>query len=334
MGYMKSEDKILNVPTNIITGFLGSGKTTAILNLLKNKPEGEKWAVLVNEFGEIGIDGSIFEGHQSEEQGVFIREVPGGCMCCTAGLSMEIALNILLSQARPDRLLIEPTGLGHPIEVLDVLSGEHYQDVLSIQKVITLIDARKLSDSRYINNDIFNQQISVADVIVGNKADLYKNDDKDKLESYVNKQGADHVEVVITEQAVIDPDWLKGATETSITQPDTSHYKHSHDQKIKATAADMPKAENKRGEFQSAGWRFTPDQVFDRSMLTDFFYTLNVERLKGVFITHEGIFTYNLTTDCLTEIELDDCADSRVEIIHSKIASSWEAQLMKCITTN
>ena len=334
MGYMKSEDKILNVPTNIITGFLGSGKTTAILNLLKNKPEGEKWAVLVNEFGEIGIDGSIFEGHQSEEQGVFIREVPGGCMCCTAGLSMEIALNILLSQARPDRLLIEPTGLGHPIEVLDVLSGEHYQGVLSIQKVITLIDARKLSDSRYINNDIFNQQVAVADVIVGNKADLYKNDDKDKLESYVNKQGADHVEVVITEQAVIDPDWLKGATETSITQQNTSHYKHSHDQKIKTTAADMTKAENTRGEFQSSGWRFTPHQVFDRSMLTDFFYTLNVERLKGVFITHEGIFTYNLTTDCLTEIELDECAESRVEIIHSEIASSWEAQLMKCITTN
>lgn len=66
------------VPTNIITGFLGVGKTTAILNLLKNKPENENWAVLVNEFGEIGIDGTLMT-----DQGALIKEVPGGCMCCT-----------------------------------------------------------------------------------------------------------------------------------------------------------------------------------------------------------------------------------------------------------
>lgn len=68
------------VPTNVITGFLGVGKTTAILNLLKSKPDNERWAVLVNEFGEIGVDGSLFEGQHSQEQGVFIREVPGGCL--------------------------------------------------------------------------------------------------------------------------------------------------------------------------------------------------------------------------------------------------------------
>ena len=59
------------VPTNVITGFLGVGKTTAILNLLKNKPDNERWAVLVNEFGEIGVDGSLFEGQHSQQQGSF-----------------------------------------------------------------------------------------------------------------------------------------------------------------------------------------------------------------------------------------------------------------------
>ena len=90
------------VPTNVITGFLGVGKTTAILNLLKNKPDNERWAVLVNEFGEIGVDGSLFEGQHSQQQGVFIREVPGGCMCCASGLPMQIALNqlIIKSHAR------------------------------------------------------------------------------------------------------------------------------------------------------------------------------------------------------------------------------------------
>jgi len=112
--------KINAVPTNIITGFLGVGKTSAILQLLENKPSNERWAVLVNEFGEIGVDGSLFEGKHQESSGVYIREVPGGCMCCAAGLPMQIALNQLLQRAKPDRLLIEPTGLGHPVEVLQI----------------------------------------------------------------------------------------------------------------------------------------------------------------------------------------------------------------------
>jgi len=126
------------IPTNVITGFLGVGKTTAILHLLKNKPADERWAVLVNEFGEVGVDGSLFSGGNSEASGVFIREVPGGCMCCAAGLPMQIALNMLLSRSKPQRLLIEPTGLGHPHEVMSVLSAEHYKDVLNLNTTLTL----------------------------------------------------------------------------------------------------------------------------------------------------------------------------------------------------
>ena len=90
---MVTLEKIEAVPTNIITGALGVGKTTQILKLLEEKPNSERWAVLVNEFGEIGIDGSLLE---TGRKGVFIREVPGGCMCCTSGLPMHIALNQLL----------------------------------------------------------------------------------------------------------------------------------------------------------------------------------------------------------------------------------------------
>lgn len=180
-------NSIKAVPTNIITGFLGVGKTSAILNLLKSKPEQERWAVLVNEFGEIGVDGSIFAGHHKEESGVYISEVPGGCMCCAAGLPMRVALNELLRRAKPDRLLIEPTGLGHPKEVLQVLSETHYKDVLDIQKTITLVDARKLTDTRYTDHETFNQQIAIADVVIGNKADLYAEGDKERLINYVKK---------------------------------------------------------------------------------------------------------------------------------------------------
>ena len=123
---------ILAVPTNIITGFLGAGKTTTILNLLKYKPANERWAILVNEFGEIGVDGSLVQGNAGTDTNIHIREVPGGCMCCAAGLPMQIALSQLLRRARPHRLLIEPTGLGHPLEVLRTLSSDHNREILSI----------------------------------------------------------------------------------------------------------------------------------------------------------------------------------------------------------
>ena len=116
---------IAAVPTNIITGFLGVGKTSTILDLLAQKPKHERWAILINEFGEVGIDGSLVQGFLKEDQQVFIKEVPGGCMCCAAGLPMQIALNQLLARAKPHRLLIEPTGLGHPIEVLETLDQPH-----------------------------------------------------------------------------------------------------------------------------------------------------------------------------------------------------------------
>ena len=335
---MKIEKKISSVPTNIITGFLGTGKTSAILHLLKSKPGNEKWAVLVNEFGEIGVDGGLFKGQHSEEQGVFIGEVPGGCMCCATGLPMQVALNRLLIRARPpDRLLIEPTGLGHPIEVLDVLFGEYYQESLSIHKIVTLVDARHLSDSRYTEHETFNQQIAIADIIVGNKSDLYQESDRSVLKAYAAKQGAPHAKLLITEKGILESSWLEGATQAARA----SQHQHNHHENQQPSLADMPipesgyvKAENQGEGFKSIGLRFTPYRVFDRSKLFLFFSGLNVERLKGVFITQSGIFGYNLTSDALTEMALDECAESRVEIIATDIDIMWEKQLMECITPN
>ena len=331
---MKSEKRISSVPTNIITGFLGSGKTSAILQLLKRKPADERWAVLVNEFGEIGIDRSLIEGQHSKEQGIFVREVPGGCMCCTAGLPMQIALNVLLARARPDRLLIEPTGLGHPIEVLGVLCGEHYRESLSIQKVVTLVDARHLSDSRYTDHEIFNQQIAIADIIAGNKADLYQEADRSALEAYAKERGAPHAKLLITEQGILEPSWLEGATQaTGIKQ----HHLH-HPESLQPSIAEIPipelgyiKVENQGEGFKSVGWRFASHQVFERGKLVSFFNGLNVERMKAVFITEHGIYGYNLTADAITETALEQCAESRIEIIASDIDTTWEQQLLDCI---
>ena len=326
--------QISAVPTNIITGFLGVGKTSAILHLLRQKPADQRWAVLVNEFGEIGVDGSLFEGQHSKEEGIFIREVPGGCMCCTSGLPMEIALSQLLRAAQPDRLLIEPTGLGHPKEVLELLSAEHYRDVLSVHKTLTLIDARKLQDTRYTDHAIYNQQIEVADKIVANKVDLYKEGDKARLLAYVEQQGVIEADVLFTEHGQIPLQALEGLTSVSVS----SAHHHGHTSEVKPLALDLPmpdcgfiKAINKGEGFISVGWRFSADKVFSREKLFLVLTGVLAERIKAVFITDVGVFGYNAVSDALTEIELDDCVESRIEIIADSIDDSLEEQLLGCI---
>jgi len=327
-------EQILGVPTNIITGFLGVGKTSTILNLLANKPKGERWAVLVNEFGEIGVDGSLVQGQQIDKEQIFIREVPGGCMCCAAGVPMQIALNQLLLKAKPDRLLIEPTGLGHPKEVLQVLSSTHYRDVLSLQKNITLVDARNLSDTRYTEHETFNQQITIADMIVGNKADLYQAGDAEKLTAYVAKMCRAETKVILSNYGALSLTALEGEAITQGNSADHHHH-HAHNKPL-ASEATMPesgmlKAINEGEGFYSIGWRFSAQKVFDHQKLLLLLNELQVERLKAVMITDKGMFAYNLTADGLTEITLDECAESRIECIADSMETSLETQLISCI---
>ncbi len=140
--------------TNLITGFLGSGKTTSILHLLAQKPADEKWAVLVNEFGEVGIDGALLA-----DSGALLKEIPGGCMCCVNGLPMQVGLNTLLRQGKPDRLLIEPTGLGHPKQILDILTAAVYEPWIDLRATLCILDPRQLLDERAVSNDNFRDQL-------------------------------------------------------------------------------------------------------------------------------------------------------------------------------
>lgn len=325
------------IPTNIITGFLGVGKTTAILNLLEQKPDGERWAILVNEFGEVGIDGSVFTGTESEEGGIFIREVPGGCMCCTAGLPMQIALNMLLARARPHRLLIEPTGLGHPVEVLGTLSAEHYRSVLDLRATVTLVDARKVRDSRYTGHDTFNQQLEIGDIIVANKADLYQPQDFPALLGYLDKAMvlADR-EVFQVTRGALQLQWLAAPA----TRRRDDHHHHD-DPPMPAPLPATPalpdsgylSVDNEGEGFYSRGWIFDPGWIFDSRKLYHLLLGLDVERVKGVFITDRGIAAYNKADEVLTETGLDDALDSRIECISADRTAleTLEAALLDCV---
>jgi G3E family GTPase len=332
---------IENVPTNIITGFLGVGKTTAIQHLLKNKPDNERWAVLVNEFGEVGIDGSLITAGDAEQSGVFIREVPGGCMCCTAGLPMQMALTMLLAKAKPDRLLIEPTGLGHPEEVLGVLSGDNYKGVLDLRATITLVDARKISDDRYTSNDTFNQQLAIADVIVANKNDLYSELEFEQLGAYLKASPQLKVKPLYrVETGQLDITWLMSVNGFTghlhqHTLPDAGSFSVLPPQP-EIPASGYLRIDNKGDGFFSSGWLFDHCSLFDYDTLYSHLLGIRADRLKAVFITNKGVVSFNQVDGVLSVMALDEALDSRIEVIGTdpECWAELEAELKSCLLSS
>ncbi|MFN3239715.1 MAG: CobW family GTP-binding protein [Pseudomonadales bacterium] len=327
-----------NIPTNIITGFLGVGKSTAILKLLEAKPAQERWAVLVNEFGEVGVDGGLLSG--SGNDGVFIREVPGGCMCCAAGLPMQIAMNMLLAKAKPDRLLIEPTGLGHPVEVMSVLAAEHYQELLDLRAILTLVDARKISDSRYTDHDTFNQQLQIADVIVASKTDLYEPNDFTRLERYLQEKGLtpDRLLVKAGEEP-LERTWLERKAKawqvTAATLPEVDSANTQTTPEIPDFPPEGFIRRNNHGEgYQSYGWLFEPAFSFRKQEAEALLKQVAADRLKAVLRTEQGGTGFNYAGDDLELSVLTVPADSRIEIITATPFddAAFESELLKIAT--
>ncbi|MBQ4833610.1 GTP-binding protein [Pseudoalteromonas sp. MMG010] len=334
---MNSNNKTLHaIPTSIISGFLGAGKTSAILSLLQQKPAHERWAVLVNEFGEVGIDGALLQGQPSESNTLFIREVPGGCMCCSAGVPMKVALNQLLATAKPHRLLIEPTGLGHPKEVLATLSSEHFKDVLTINESITLVDARKLNDVRYTQHAIFNQQIDIADIIVGNKHDLYTEHDKSRLTAYIAERFEQMPKVIFSEFGQLDLSVLHNESSKNNACFSDSHTHHAPTQYVDINTLSFPQSgiltvQNNAQGYYSIGWRIAPQHIFNLQALKQWFSELQVTRVKAAFITQQGAFGFNLADDVLSINELKKCHESRIEIITAQPPLDWQQSFMQCL---
>ncbi|EIC82869.1 GTP-binding protein [Serratia sp. M24T3] len=308
--------------TNLITGFLGSGKTTTIRHLLAQKPENEKWAVLVNEFGEIGIDGALLA-----DSGAVLKEIPGGCMCCVNGLPMQVGLNMLLQKAKPDRLLIEPTGLGHPKQILSLLTSEVYHSWLTLNASLCLLDARLLSDERTFNNENFRDQLAAADIVIANKVDTYTENDNQKLAEWIATQNP-ALRIERVSQGQIDASLLDELRLNQRELPDGKHH-HAHASKQGLAALSLQglqrwrRALNEAGEYSSCGWIFDTETVFDTAGILDWARQAPVDRVKAVVRIKEGTLRVNRQGNDL-HIETLGAApvDSRIELI-SRNKCDW-----------
>jgi G3E family GTPase len=323
-----------NIPTNLIIGFLGVGKTTAIRQLLAQVPEGQRWAVLVNEFGEVGVDGAFLR-----EEDVAVEEVAGGCMCCVTGAGLQVGLNRLIRQYKPDRILIEPTGLGHPAQIIETLTTPPFAQVLDVQATIGLIDARQLGDTRYTEHPTYQDQLFLADVLVANKADLYTKEDEERYTKLVREFAPEKLRYAMTTRGQIQPEWLKlpRNEDRRALFPEAHAFiqaqEAAREQEERQPATQWSRIEKMTDDYYSCGWMMPRETVFSQACLNKLFDKTPALRIKGILNTDQGWQAFNLASSEYEMLKAAEQDDNRIEIIHAA-PLAWaeiDQKLRKCL---
>ena len=152
---------------NLLFGFLGSGKTTLAKHLLAQRGQAMKTAVIVNEFGEVGVDGDILRGNNID-----VVELNSGCLCCTLRGSLMMAVEELRDKAKVERVIVEATGVAQPSELLETLADSSIHGGLQIGPLVTVVDIAKFSKLTAMLGDFYSDQIESADIVIANKLDL------------------------------------------------------------------------------------------------------------------------------------------------------------------
>ena len=320
------------IPTHLILGFLGVGKTTAVLDLLRRKPASEKWAVLVNEYGQVSIDEAFIEG-ETVAEGVAVRSVAGGCFCCTTSPRLPVALHFLLQEAKPDRLLIETSGLGHPAQLLDNLRA-NYAERLEVKATLGIVSPIDFTCPGMLENPVFRDQIQMADLLILNKADRATPEVIAEFQTWADGLFPPKLLVAATTQGQLDPAWLEldGDSERIPLFPEA--HAANNEEELQTLGRPLPGKPVRYDSPRASGWIFSPRDVFDEEKLLAFLGSdPAITRLKGVFRVEDAWLAINRSGTAISIKPSAYRRDSRVEAFAGE-GIEWrgfESGLLECL---
>lgn len=355
------------IPTNLIVGFLGAGKTTAIANLIKQRPQVEHWSIFVNEFGAVSIDQALIDANLKE---VAVEELGGGCVCCTMSFAFKPLLAQFIRRSKPDRLILEPSGISHPAKVVDILRSEDFAGAIDLRNIICLIDPKDFDGPRRQNSEVFQDQIQLADIVVLNWTDSRPREQIDRCREWVASFDPPKQLILETNFGAFDSHLLD--IEHAITRFPLFSKAHSQLKEVltqggiptdSVTAGRLENLDegsqlsndsqggvrteqkpeprrpirlpNQGTGFHACGWIFHVDDIFDRNSLFDLLGAVrNVVRLKCVFRCETDWWVVNRTGTATDYSKSSYRRDSRFELIFESNLLNWnylEESLIQCI---
>ena len=241
---------ISKIPATIITGFLGAGKTTLIRHMLQNA-RGRRIALIINEFGDLGVDGDILKGCGDETcREEDVMELSNGCICCTVADDFIPTMEKLLAREdRPDHIVIETSGLALPQPLVRAFNWPGISTQVTVDGVVTVVDGKAVTEGRFAHSvaavdaqrqldenldhetplsELFEDQIACADMIVVNKTDLLEGAEAEALVGTLRESSRSGVQVVTTSMGKLPVDVLLGQGIGAESDLDSRHELHHH----------------------------------------------------------------------------------------------------------
>lgn len=321
---------------HIIAGFLGAGKSTAILDLFTQRPSHESWGIIINELGQVSIDHTLF----SEQAGLTVAEVPGGCICCASEKNLHVVLHQLITRSSHDRILIEPSGMGHLDGIIRTLHSFTSSTPLSLASSIVLVDIPAWLKGKQTEHQLFWDQIHAADILIGTKAEKVTEDECDAWIDWAEAIFPPKTTIDLSFNKKFKLDLLESSPSILLALADdlpTTDVQIERIKRTKEATNEIQRFSKKRVGAYEHGWIFPPEYQFDVSALRSFFGQMqHVFRAKGVFKTSSSSYLFNAVSGEFTVEWITYNKDSRLEIIALEPIdwADWEQKIEACFIDN
>ena len=269
---------------DIISGFLGAGKTTLIKKLIAEAYQNEKIVLIENEFGEIGIDGTFLK-----DSGVTINEMNSGCICCSLVGDFETSLKEVLDTYHPDRVIIEPSGVGKLSDVIKAVSTVN-SDEMELDNFITVVDAKKCRMYTKNFGEFYNNQVEHASLIVLSRSqDLTEFQLKECLD--ILKGLNDHSPIITTAWDKLNGLDIINACEVNI-QEELLHeheHHHEHDENCTCGCHDHDHHHHHHADEIFTSWGFETPATYTTEEVEGFLKELDNEEKYGIVLRAKGM---------------------------------------------